>query len=96
MIVSARRGVRLASGAFNGGGVRGVRGVRIDAVGKDKVVIDYDERGEEARRRERGDVQARSMVNSGGENGVQKSGRWRHGGQDCGRYRLHGHNAEAR
>lgn len=76
--------------------MRGVRGVRIDAVGKDKVVIDYDERGEEARRRERGDVQARSMVNSGGENGVQKSGRWRHGGQDCGRYRLHGHNAEAR
>lgn len=91
--VSVRRDVRLASGAFNGGGVPGLR---IDAVGKAKVVVDYDERGEEARQEEKGDVQAAPMSNSGEKTRVQKSGRWRHGDQDCGCHRLRGHDAEAR
>ncbi len=83
----------MASGAFNGGGVPGLR---IDAVGKAKVVVDYDERGEEARQEEKGDVQAAPMSNSGEKTRVQKSGRWRHGDQDCGCHRLRGHDAEAR
>ncbi len=91
--VSVRRDGRLASGAFNGGGARGLR---IDVVGKDKVVVDYDKRGEEARREERGDVQTTPVANCGEKNRVQKSGRWCHGGQECGRHCLHGDDAQAR
>lgn len=92
---SGRRVDRLASGAFNGSGLKGLK---INAVDKDKgkEVVDDDKRGEKARRNGKRDVEAAPMPNSGEKDRVQISCRCLHEGQDHGCHCLHGQNAQAR
>lgn len=95
MAAEARREDGLASGAFNGSGARGLR---IDAAGKDKgkEVGDNDQRGEKARRKEEGYMEAVLAHNSGEKDRVQPSCRSRHDGRDHGHHHPHGQAAQAR
>lgn len=87
---SVRRGSRVVSGAFKGGGVRGLR---IDAVGKEGV--DNDKGVEMVGQEGKGKVVVVLAPNSGEKDRVRTLSRRRHEDQEVGCQCLHGQDAQA-